>query len=189
MNKDIIKADAERVMAEVMEKARLKDKGLFIAGCSSSEVIGKRMGTSKDGQTDEAVEIIYEVINRYLSEINADLAVQCCEHLNRAVVCDRSVADKYGFDVVNVIPQIHAGGAFAVKHYKSLKDPVVVESIGQKADAGIDIGGVMIGMHIHPVVVPLRLENRHIGEAIILAARRRPKYVGGERAVYDPELA
>ena len=189
MDKDIIKADAEKVMAEVMEKARLKDNALFIVGCSSSEVIGNRMGTSKDGQTDEAVEIIYEVINRYLSEINADLAVQCCEHLNRAVVCDRSVADKYGFDVVNVIPQIHAGGAFAVKHYKSLKDPVVVESIDQRADAGIDIGGVMIGMHIHPVVVPLHLDNRHIGDAIVLAARRRPKYVGGERAVYDPELA
>lgn len=189
MKTDIIRADAEKVMAEVIEKANLKDSSLFIVGCSSSEVIGNRMGTSKDGETDEAVEILYEVITRHLNGLNIDLAVQCCEHLNRAVVCDRSVAEKYGFEQVNVIPQIHAGGAFAVKHYKSLKDSVVVESIDQRADAGIDIGGVMIGMHIHPVAVPLHLENRHIGEAVIIAARRRPKYVGGERAVYDPDLA
>ena len=112
--------------------------------------------------------------------------VACCDIDEKKL---GAFAEKYGFEQVNVIPQIHAGGAFAVKHYKSLKDPVVVESIDQRADAGIDIGGVMIGMHSHPVAVPLHLENRHIGEAVIIAARRRPKYVGGERAVYDPELA
>ncbi|MCR4788278.1 MAG: TIGR01440 family protein [Lachnospiraceae bacterium] len=183
-----IVSDAEKVITEVIEKARVKEGSLFIVGCSSSEVIGNRMGTSKDGETDEVVKVLYETITGHLAEKKVDLAVQCCEHLNRAVVCERSVAVKYGFEEVNVIPQIHAGGAFAVKHYASLRDPVVVESICQKADAGLDIGGVMVGMHIHPVVVPLRLENKHIGEAIILAGRHRPKYVGGERAVYHADL-
>ncbi|MBQ4275728.1 MAG: TIGR01440 family protein [Lachnospiraceae bacterium] len=184
-----IRKDAENAMAEILEKAKLKEGDLFIVGCSSSEIIGHRMGTSKDGETDAAVEAVYGVISTALKERGINLAVQCCEHLNRAVVCERSVMEKYGFEQVNVIPQLHAGGAFAVKHFSSLADPVVVESVNQKADAGFDIGGVMIGMHLHPVVVPIRMEQKHIGEAFILAARHRPKYVGGERAVYDPELA
>ena len=101
---------------------------------------------------------------------------------------EREVAERYGLEEVNVVPQPHAGGAFATKAYNSFKDPVVVENINSKADAGIDIGGVMIGMHIHPVVVPLRLENRYIGKAFVVAARRRPKYVGGTRAVYNDSL-
>ena len=101
---------------------------------------------------------------------------------------EREVAESYGFEQVNVIPQPHAGGAFAVEAYSRFNDPIVVESIEAKADAGIDIGGVMIGMHIHPVVVPLRLEHRNIGKAVIVGARRRPKYVGGIRAVYDDSL-
>ena len=187
MEAENIKAEAEKVIGEILEKAKLKEGSLLIIGCSSSEIIGNMMGTSKDGETDEVVNTLYGVISTELSKRNIDLAVQCCEHLNRAVVCDKTVADKYGFEEVNVIPQVHAGGAFAVKHYASLKEPVVVESIDQKADAGIDIGGVMIGMHIHPVAVPIRLLNKHIGQAIVIAARRRPKYVGGERAVYDQE--
>ena len=116
------------------------------------------------------------------------MAVQCCEHLNRALVVSREVMDRYGFEQVNVIPQYHAGGAFAVTHYNNLQDPVVVENINARADAGMDIGGVLVGMHIHPVVVPLRLESKHIGQAVIIAARHRPKYVGGIRAVYNESL-
>lgn len=55
-------------------------------------------------------------------------------------------------------------------------------------DAGIDIGGTLIGMHIHPVVVPVRISMDRIGEASIICARRRPKYVGGQRAIYDEAL-
>ena len=189
MDIETVKRDAEAVFSEICEKAVIKEGSLFIVGCSSSEIIGNRMGTSADGETDAAVDAVYQVISSMLAERKAFMAVQCCEHLNRAVVLERAAMEKYGFEQVNVIPQPHAGGAFAVKHYKSLKDPVVVESVDRKADAGLDIGGVMIGMHIHPVVVPLRLDNKRIGEAIILAARHRPKYVGGERAVYDPQLA
>ena len=180
----MIHDDAEAVINEIIEKSGIKSGDIFIVGCSSSEMIGNTMGTSKDGETDEAVEAVYSVISEKLKEKNIHLAVQCCEHLNRAVVCERSVAERYGFEVVNVVPMPHAGGAFAVKHYSNLNDPVVVEDINSKATAGLDIGGVMIGMHIHPVVVPIRLEHKHIGEAVVLAGRYRPKYIGGERARY-----
>ncbi len=184
----MVKDDIEKVLDEIFEKSHLKEGDLFVVGCSSSEMIGNTMGTSADGETDQVVETVYGAISQRLAAHKIDMVVQCCEHLNRAIVCDRSVAEKYGFEIVNVIPQPHAGGAFAVKHYGSLPDPVVVENIAQKADAGLDIGGVMIGMHIHPVVVPIRLEQRHVGEAYVLAARHRPKYVGGERAVYNKDI-
>ena len=183
-----IREDVEEVMKEIMDNTDIREGDIFVVGCSSSEVIGNRMGTSPDGATDGAVEILYDVISSAVREKKAYLAVQCCEHLNRAIVLEREAAEKYGFDQVNVIPQPHAGGAFAVKQYKSLNDPVVVENISAKATAGLDIGGVMIGMHIKPVVVPIRLVKKNIGEAVVLAGRHRPKYIGGERAVYDPSL-
>ncbi len=185
---EVIKQQTNLIMDEILDKSKIRSGDIFVVGCSSSEIVGNLMGTSKDGETDIAVETVYNVISGKLSERNIHLVVQCCEHLNRAIVCDRSVAEKFGFEEVNVVPMPHAGGAFAVKHYGSLNDPVVVEDIAQKASAGLDIGGVMIGMHVHPVVVPIRLENRHIGKAFVLAARHRPKYVGGERAVYNTEL-
>ena len=182
---EMIRNDAADVIKEVIEKGKLKEGQLFVIGCSSSETIGEHMGTAS---SRDAAEAIYEAVSNELNKTGVDLAVQCCEHLNRAVVVEREVAERFGFEEVNVVPQPHAGGAFAVKAYSSFKDPVVVESIEARADAGIDIGGVMIGMHIHPVVVPLRLEHRNIGKAIVVAARRRPKYVGGIRAVYNDEL-
>ena len=180
-----IRNDASNVIKEVIEKAKLKEGQLFVIGCSSSETIGEHMGTAS---SKDAAEAIFEAIIPELEKAGVSLAVQCCEHLNRSLVVEREDAQKYGFEEVNVIPQPHAGGAFAVKAYGSFKDPVVVETIDARADAGIDIGGVMVGMHIHPVVVPLRLENRNIGRAIVVAARRRPKYVGGVRAVYNDSL-
>ena len=180
-----IKKDAAAVIEEMAEKSNLKKGQLFIIGCSSSEIVGEHMGTASN---KDAAEAMYSAISDFLHEKGVDMAVQCCEHLNRSVVVEREVAERYGFEEVNVVPQPHAGGAFATKAYNSFKDPVVVENINSKADAGIDIGGVMIGMHIHPVVVPLRLENRYIGKAFVVAARRRPKYVGGTRAVYNDSL-
>ena len=89
-------------------------------------------------------------------------------------------------EVVNVVPQPKAGGSFATITYRTLEDPVAVEHI--KADAGIDIGGVLIGMHLSEVAVPLNLKNNMIGKAHITAASTRPKFIGGERAHYDPDL-
>lgn len=117
------------------------------------------------------------------------LAAQCCEHLNRALVVERTVLERYDLEQVNAIPQPnHAGGAFASVTWNRMADLVLVESLSARADAGIDIGGTLIGMHIHPVVVPVRISIDRIGEASILCARRRPKYVGGQRAIYDEAL-
>ena len=183
-----IKEDATAVVDEIIEKTKLQEGDIFIVGCSSSEMIGNLMGTSADGETDAAVDILYAVITERLDSLGVNLAVQCCEHLNRAVVIDKSVAVSRGYEIVNVIPQPHAGGAFAVKHFKSLNEPAVVEDIRHEAVVGLDIGGVLIGMHIRPVVVPLRMEHKRIGEASVIAGRYRPKYIGGSRAVYDAEL-
>ena len=57
-----------------------------------------------------------------------------------------------------------------------------------RADAGLDIGGTLIGMHLKKVAVPVRPEQNRVGEAIVLAARVRPKFIGGNRACYDETL-
>ena len=117
-----------------------------------------------------------------------ELAAQCCEHLNRALIVERAVAEQFGLEEVNVVPQPKAGGSFGTTAYKRFDDPVAVESLKQSASAGMDIGGTLIGMHIKPVVVPLRIETKKVGEAVLLCARRRPKFVGGSRAVYNEKL-
>ena len=103
--------------------------------------------------------------------------------LNRSLIVERAVAEKRGYEIVNVMPQPHAGGSFAVTAWNNFTDPVAVETI--VADAGIDIGGTLIGMHLRRVAVPVRLSVKKIGEANILCARTRPKYVGGPRAIYQ----
>ena len=180
-----IEEETKKIMTEICEAAKLREGSLFVLGGSSSETVGEKLGTASNRESAEAiVETVYEELKKR----GAHLAVQCCEHLNRALVVERETAERYDLEEVNVVPMPHAGGAFSVAAYQLFADPVMVENIKAKADAGLDIGGVMIGMHIHPVVVPLRLEQRTIGKAFVLAARRRPKYVGGERAVYNEEM-
>ena len=118
--------------------------------------------------------------------VSLRLAAQCCEHLNRALIVERSTADAFGYEAVNVVPQPKAGGSFATAAYHTFSDPVAVEHV--RARAGLDIGGTLIGMHLAHVAVPVRLSRRQIGEAIVLAARGRPKFGGGSRAVYDEAL-
>ncbi|MBQ9082067.1 MAG: DUF436 family protein, partial [Clostridia bacterium] len=77
-------------------------------------------------------------------------------------------------------------GSMATQAYAHFSHPVVVEEI--RADAGLDIGFTLIGMHLKKVAVPLRLTNNRIGEALVVAARTRPKFIGGSRAVYDDTL-
>lgn len=181
-----ISKQAQRAVAELCDAAHLRPGALFVVGCSSSEVLGERIGTHTSMDVAGA---LYEGIASELKERGVFLAAQCCEHLNRALVVERTVLERYDLEQVNAIPQPnHAGGAFASVAWNRLEDPVLVESIGARADAGIDIGGTLIGMHIHPVVVPVRLSMDRIGEASIICARRRPKYVGGQRAIYDEAL-
>ena len=181
-----IREQAQRVAAELCDAAPLHSGMLFVVGCSSSEVLGERIGTHTSMDVAGA---LYDGIAAELKKRGVFLAAQCCEHLNRALVVERTVMERYDFEQVNAIPQPnHAGGAFASVAWNRLEDPVLVESIGARADAGIDIGGTLIGMHIHPVVVPVRISMDRIGEASIICARRRPKYVGGQRAIYDEAL-
>ena len=181
-----IRKQAQQAVAELCDAAHLRPGALVVVGCSSSEVLGARIGTHTSMDVAGA---LYEGIASELKERGVFLAAQCCEHLNRALVVERTVLERYDLEQVNAIPQPnHAGGAFSSVTWNRMADPVLVESLSARADAGIDIGGTLIGMHIHPVVVPVRISIDRIGEASILCARRRPKYVGGQRAIYDEAL-
>lgn len=180
-----IREQAAQAAVQVCEAAKLRMGDLFVVGCSSSEVCGEKIGTHSSVEVAEAV---FEGIDRVLRERGIYLAAQCCEHLNRALIVERDACEKFDLEEVNVVPQPKAGGSFGTTAYKRFEEPVAVESLQQKASAGMDIGGTLIGMHIRPVVVPLRIETKHIGEAILLCARRRPKFVGGSRAVYNEKL-
>lgn len=176
-----LSSQAKSVMEELIEKAKLKAGDIVVVGCSTSEVIGSKIGTNSSPDTAKTVfEAIYESANQN----GIKLAFQCCEHLNRAIVVERDTVP-YA-ETVNVVPQPKAGGSMATQAYEHFEHPVVVEEI--KADAGIDIGFTLIGMHLKKVAVPLRLEHNKIGEAMVLAARTRAKFIGGIRAAYDEEL-
>lgn len=172
---------ARLTVAEITEKANLKKGTVLVIGCSTSEIVGSKIGTNS------APEVAAEVFGAFLDhakERGIYLAVQCCEHLNRAIVTERAAAVE--LEAVNVVPQPKAGGSMATQAYAAFEDPVVVEEI--KADAGIDIGFTLIGMHLKKVAVPVRLENNRIGEALVVAARTRPKFIGGARAMYDEKM-
>lgn len=177
----IIKAAAQRATEELCEKAKLKKGQIVIVGCSSSEIAGHSLGSFSSPEVGIAV---FEGIIAVLNEKDIYLAAQCCEHLNRAVIIEREAVN--GFEIVNVLPVVKAGGSFATAAYNAFKDPVAVEEI--QADAGLDIGGTLIGMHLKRVAVPMRLDVRQIGEAPLNAARTRPKYIGGPRTLYDEDL-
>ena len=178
---DTLRQQAQQAAEELCEIARLRPGQILVVGCSTSEVRGQRIGTDSAPETAAA---LFEGIYAVTQARGIYLAAQCCEHLNRALIVPRAAVPFA--DPVNVIPQPKAGGSFATAAYARLENPVAVESI--RADAGMDIGGTLIGMHLKRVAVPVRLSQRQIGEAILLAARTRPKFIGGNRAVYDQSL-
>lgn len=169
----------QQAFSEYLEAANLKPGQIIVIGCSTSEVHGGRIG--KDSQPDIAA-VLYEVLAPMAEEKGLYLAFQCCEHLNRALVVDREVMEKYNLTEVTVVPQIHAGGSMGSYAYRHKADPVMVESI--QAHGGLDIGETLIGMHLRPVAVPKRLNVKFIGNARLTAAASRPKLIGGERAKY-----
>ena len=168
-------------ITELCEKAKLKPGAIVVVGCSTSEVVGAKIGTNS---SPEVAGEIFRALYNFTQSKELHLAVQCCEHLNRAIIVERAAVPFA--QPVNVVPQPKAGGSLATQAYAGFADPVIVEEI--KADAGLDIGFTLIGMHLKQVAVPLRLEHNTIGEAMVLAARTRPKFIGGIRAVYDEEL-
>lgn len=168
----------QATIAELCEKAKLTASQIVVVGCSTSEVVGAKIGTNSD--PDVAGEI-FRALHDYTESKGLYLAIQCCEHLNRAIITERKAVPFAEY--VNVLPQPKAGGSLATKAYAGFAEPVAVEEI--KADAGLDIGLTLIGMHLKKVAVPVRLENNRIGQALVVAARTRPKFIGGIRAVYD----
>ena len=181
MDGKIIKKQAAEAALEIIEKANLKAGQILVVGCSTSEVCGSVIGSDS---SPEIAKCIFEGIYETAKQKGVFLAAQCCEHLNRAVIIEREAAK--GACEVNVVPQPKAGGSFAFCAYNGFSDPVALEEIS--ADAGLDIGFTLIGMHIKKVAVPVRLENNKIGSATVLAARSRPKFIGGCRAVYNENL-
>ena len=176
-----LKAEAVEVTREIISVANLKKGQILVVGCSTSEICGDKIGTNSNLDVAKAV---FEGIAAVAEENGIFIAAQCCEHLNRAIIVER---DAVPFsEIVNVVPQPKAGGSLATTAYATFKNPVAVEEI--KADAGIDIGGTLIGMHIRKVAVPVRLANNKIGAAHVSAARSRAKFIGGERAHYDESL-
>ena len=176
-----ITAQLEKIAEELIEKANLTTNDIVVVGCSSSEILGDNMGTNSSPELGEKV---FLALNKVFKEKGIFIAAQCCEHLNRAIIVER-LAVPFS-EYVNVVPVPKAGGSFATAAYKYMENPVAVENI--KADAGIDIGGVLIGMHLKNVAVPVKLSEKTVGNAVILAARTRPKFIGGVRANYNEEL-
>ena len=175
-----IKNDAVAAVSELLATANLKAGDILVIGCSSSEMVGEKIGTHS---SVDAAAALADAVLPLLKEAGVYVAVQCCEHLNRALILESAAAEKYGYDPVNVVPQPKAGGSFATAVWGRMDNPVAVEHI--RAHAGLDIGGTLIGMHLREVAVPVRLSVKAIGEAPILCARTRPKFIGGVRAVYD----
>ena len=174
-----ITAQAQQAATELLEAAHLQTGDLFVVGCSSSEITGGRIGKQS---SMEAAQAVLEGVLPVLQAQGVSLAAQCCEHLNRAIVVERDVARERGYEIVAAIPQPHAGGSWATCCWQAFSDPVLVEEV--RAEAGMDIGGTLIGMHLRRVAVPVRLSLDHIGQAVLLCARTRPKFIGGARAVY-----
>ncbi|TWM30770.1 hypothetical protein CHCC14821_0495 [Bacillus paralicheniformis] len=170
------------ILDEFHQQANLRDGHILVIGCSTSEVAGRRIGTSGSGQIAEAV---YKGLEKLRDQTGVALAFQCCEHLNRALVVEEETAKAYRLPVVFAVPVPKAGGSMASYAYKHMKAPVLVEQI--EADAGIDIGDTFIGMHLKPVAVPVRVSEKQLGEAHVTLARTRPKLIGGVRAVYEAE--
>lgn len=176
----IIAEEAYRAAKEILEAAELEEGALFVVGCSTSEVGGASIGTFS---SPELAEMVFGGIYQATQEADVYLAAQCCEHLNRALILEKEAAVRFGYEIVSVVPQPKAGGSFATAAYKAFEHPVAVEHI--KADAGMDIGNTLIGMHLKDVAVPVRIRTREIGDAHVVCARTRPKYIGGPRAMYE----
>ncbi len=175
-----IAAQAKTAVTELVEAARLNEGDILVVGCSSSEIGGHRIGSESSVEIANAV---FGAIYAIVKEKKLYLAAQCCEHLNRAIIIEKEAAVKNRIEIVNVVPQPKAGGSFATAAYAAFEHPVAVEEVS--AQAGMDIGDTLIGMHLARVAVPVRLSVKQIGEANLVCARTRPKFIGGERAHYD----
>ena len=183
-NKDLltqVREESANAARQLVEAAKLHKGQIVVVGCSTSEVVGHNVGS---WSTPEVANAIFEGLSSVFAPMGVYIAAQCCEHLNRALIVEHEAVPNG--EIVNVMPPPKAGSSFATAAYHSFRHPVALEEI--RADAGLDIGATLIGMHLKKVAVPIRLQQNHIGQAIVLAARIRPKFIGGERAIYDESL-
>ncbi|MBR6530832.1 MAG: TIGR01440 family protein [Clostridia bacterium] len=178
-----IQEQVKTAFSELLAVAKPQRGDLVVVGCSSSEVAGGIIGKNSSA---DAAKAVYEALQPLLDEAGLFLAVQCCEHLNRALIVEREYALSHGLELVNVVPHAHAGGAFATYAYHAMKAPCAVMSV--KAQLGLDVGQTLIGMHLARVAVPVRTSVKQIGGALLTCARTRLPFVGGERARYDSDL-
>ena len=175
-----IRESAYKAVRELLEAAGLEKGDILVVGCSTSEVAGAGIGSQS---SPELAEALFAGVYQAVREAEIWLAAQCCEHLNRALILEKEAAVRYGYEIVNVVPQPKAGGSFATAAYRAFAQPAAGEHI--RACAGMDIGDTLIGMHLKDVAVPVRIPTKAIGEAHVVCARTRPKFIGGIRAVYD----
>lgn len=180
MQLEAIGQQMKSALDELTQEAQLRAGRILVVGCSTSEVLGERIGSF--GSTEVARELM-AALQEAATASGTWLAIQCCEHLNRALVVERAAVERFHLEEVAVIPMPRAGGAMAAQAMRSFDDPVVVETI--RADAGLDIGATLIGMHLKRVAVPVRLKTKCIGQAALTAAKTRPKLIGGSRAIYE----
>ena len=166
-------------MDALLASSGLKPGNVLVLGASTSEVAGNRIGSAS---SQEIGDVIISTLLEKITPLGIVLAVGCCEHLNRAVVIPRDMAECLGLTIVYARPVLKAGGACGTAYYDMLPDPVLVETI--EAHAGIDIGDTLIGMHMRRVAVPVRCDIKSIGQANLVMARTRPKYIGGTRTQY-----
>lgn len=175
-----IQAQLDAVLAELSAAAHPERGDILVVGCSTSEVAGGQIGTYSSQEIGEA---LFRTAYRFCEEMGIYLACQCCEHLNRSLIVEKACMREHRLTRVNVIPQLKAGGAFAEAAYRHMREPVAVEAL--QARAGVDIGDTLIGMHLAPVAVPVRTRHKTVGQAHVVCAHSRAKYVGGGRASYD----
>lgn len=182
MDLEQLKKDTRLILCDALDKANLRQGQILVLGLSSSEVAGGQIGKAS---SIEIGEVIVKTLLDELTSREIFLAVQGCEHLNRALVVERELADKKELEIVNVLPSLHAGGAGQLAAFKYFKDPVEVEFI--TAQAGLDIGDTSVGMHVKHVQVPIRPALRELGGAHVTALASRPKLIGGSRARYQED--
>lgn len=183
MELEQIVEETKQGLSELLAQAKLVPGDLFVLGLSTSEVQGEEIGKDSNIEIGRA---IVKTILQQLKPLKINLAVQGCQHINRALVVERAVAKQLGLEQVLVYPQINAGGAGQIAAFEDFADPIEVEHV--RAAAGMDIGDTSIGMQVRFVQVPVRTSIKEIGRAHTTYLRSRPKYIGGPRAKYtwDP---
>ncbi|MGA8942647.1 MAG: TIGR01440 family protein [Thermoactinomyces sp.] len=179
----MLQEEVKKALGDLLKAMPLNSRHVLVVGASTSEVAGEKIGTSG---SEEIAKLLYDGICDVQRQTGFHLAFQTCEHLNRALVVERQTAEKFGWPEVMVVPVHNAGGAMAAYAFRHMQDPVIVEQI--QADAGIDIGDTLIGMHLKPVAVPVRSTQRTIGKAHVTMAKTRPKLIGGARAIYERKI-